>query len=239
MAILGLALVSSIVIAEQKKPLKKDRRDRAVEDSLTGCVIGGVFYSVYRGVQAHRTSLPASIDLFPLEGRTVRMVGRILPGNNFKPTSDPEVVQATCAAYLVSAIRNDLVVDHRIRGQQAAKKRDYKEAYRLFGLAVILDPTNCDTYVDRAYVHALRGDQVTSLTDLALLEKSECSNPQQANHLLLQDVGKVFEQQGWREGALTIYRTALAACEQRSHPDLCRDGILENIRRVSEPKQGR
>jgi regulator of sirC expression with transglutaminase-like and TPR domain len=182
--------------------------------------------------------LPASIELFPLEGRTVRMTGWILPGNNFKPKGDSEVVQSTCAAHLVPAIRRDIVIDHRIRGQQAARMRDYKEAYRLFGLAVILDPADCDTYVDRAYVHASRGDRASADTDLAVLEKSECSNPHQANHLLLQDVGKVFEQQGWRDGALTIYRTALAVCEKRDYSDLCRDGILENIRRVSEPKQG-
>jgi hypothetical protein len=235
MAALGLALLPGSAIAEQK-PL---RASRAVEGSLTGCVIGGVFYSVYRDVQAHRTALPASIDLFPLEGRTVRLTGWILPGNSFKPTGVPEVLQATCATNLVPAIRRDLVIAHRIKGQQAAKKGDYKDAYRLFGLALIIDPAECDTYVDRAYVHALRGDQAAAVADLSVLENEECSNPRQANHLLLRDVGQVFEQRGWRDGALTIYRSALATCEKGDHADLCRDGILEIIRQISEPKPGR
>jgi hypothetical protein len=148
------------------------------------------------------------------------------------------VLQATCSAHLVPAIRHDLVVDHRIKGQQAAKKGDYKDAYRLFGLAVILDPANCDTYVDRAFVHALRGDRSAAVGDLGVLEKSECANPRQANHLLLQDVAKVFEQQGWRDGALTIYRMALVSCEAGDTAEICRKEIVESIRRVSGPKSG-
>jgi hypothetical protein len=233
-AVLVVALLPGSAISQQK-PRKPSR---AVEGTLTGCVIGNAFYSVYQGVRAHRTSLPASIDLLPLEGRTVRMTGLILPGNNFKPTAAPEVLQATCAAHLVPAIRLDLVVDHRTKGQQAAKKGDYKGAYRLLGLAVILDPANCDTYVDRAYIHALRGDEPAAVGDLGVLEKGDCANPDKANHLLLQDVAGVFERQGRRDRALATYRMALAACEKGDHPDLCRDGILENIRRVSGPKQG-
>jgi hypothetical protein len=232
--VLGLALAPSSAISQQK-PL---RASRAVEGTLTGCVIGGSFYSVYRGVQAHRTTLPASIDLFPLEGRTVRMVGLILPGNNFRPTGAPEVLQATCAPHLVPAIRNDLIVDHRVKGQQAARKGDFKEAYRLFGIALMLNPAECDTYVDRAFVQALRGDRSAADADIGVLEKSECADPRRANYLLLEDVAKLFEQRDWRDGALKIYRMALAACEGSDTPEVCREQRNENIRRVTEPKPG-
>jgi hypothetical protein len=207
-----------------------------VPGTLTGCVIGGVFYSVHMGVQAHRTRLPASIELFPLEGRTVRMDGWIMRANYFEPTSPPKVLQATCAAHLVPAIRHDLVVEQRVKGQQAARRRAYDEAYRLFGLAVMLDPADCDTYVDRAFVHALRGDESAALADLEVLEKRDCRDPDKANHLLLEDVAKVFEKRGRSDRALAIYRMALAVCENRDTAEICREATAENIRRVSRPK---
>lgn len=209
---------------------------RPVTRTLTGCVVGGVFYSIYLGerAQAHRMRLPSSIVLFPLEGRTVRVTGNLLRGNSFTPTSAIEPLQPTCEARFMTAIRHDAVVQHRIKAQQAATKGAYEEAYGLLGLALMLDPAACDTYIDRAHIHALRGDESAAQADIGVLDKGQCADPRKANYLLVEDVGKAFERQGWREGALAIFRLMMPLCENSLVADLCRKAAEDNIQRISQ-----
>lgn len=218
---------------------------RPIVRTLRGCVVGGKFYSVRLyaeqdqgkpGYAAHKIEL-GDMRLSSFEGRTVRITGSLSPGDFFTPKGPPKVLSATCTGAFKRAIRRIEILEYRVRATDAARKGAFETALELVNHALTLDPSDCDSYVDRAYIFALRGDDSAAAENLGILKAGKCARPDGANYLLLNDVAKAFEKRGNHEMALSVYRMALHSCAHFYRPEdrsYCKE-YQENIRRVSAP----
>jgi hypothetical protein len=84
---------------------------RPVPRTLEGCVINGIFFSVYKGAKtetgkrdlAYRIRVQ-NLDLSPYEGRKIRLSGYLLPGDRFTPSPHGLKVLGPCDRHSRDAI---------------------------------------------------------------------------------------------------------------------------------------
>lgn len=81
--------------------------------TLTGCVLGGSFYSIHEGASPTGQSAPTvyritvqDMDLGPCEGKRIRIQGHLLPGDRFIPERSSLKVLGPCDSASRKAIRD-------------------------------------------------------------------------------------------------------------------------------------
>lgn len=85
---------------------------RPVSKTMTGCVVGGNFYSVgdrlpgegKRSLVVYRITV-RDMNLAPYEGKKIRVQGRLLPGDRFTPDPSTLSVLGPCDNASSKAIR--------------------------------------------------------------------------------------------------------------------------------------
>src|SRR5689334_2796745 len=112
-----LVLLSLAGVAHASKPIKK---------TATGCVVKGTFYAS-DGDTTYRYGV-VDVDLAPFEGKTIRMVGWLSPGDRFALADNArvEVVAKTCAAAMVRPIKRIEAMDLRLAAGRAAAAKQYE-----------------------------------------------------------------------------------------------------------------
>lgn len=91
-----LILTAFVLTASSPSPAS-----RPVPRTLTGCVINGALFTVYK---SHRKSVKPTVyrikvhdfDLTPYEGSKIRLQGNLLPGDNFHPHPKTLKVLGAC-----------------------------------------------------------------------------------------------------------------------------------------------
>jgi hypothetical protein len=211
--------------AHASKPVKK---------TATGCVVKGTFYAVDAGT-AYRFAV-VDLDLAPFEGKTIKMVGWLSPGDRFALADNAriEVVAKTCAAAMTRPIKRVEVMDLRLAAGRAADAKQYEKAVELANQAIALvTPADCDAYVDRATVLTQKGDLDPARADLALVRTRKCHLAKHAtlNWLLLQDLATAFVAAGDKKSAVTALELARAACTT----ELCKPDIEKALEAAKQP----
>lgn len=84
-----------------------------VQRTLTGCVLGGILYTIHEGPPAAGRSRPVvyritvqEMDLGPYEGENIRLHGHLLPGDRFIPDASSLRVLGPCDRASRKAIRD-------------------------------------------------------------------------------------------------------------------------------------
>jgi hypothetical protein len=67
--------------------------------------------------------------------------------------------------------------------------------------------------------------------DIVVVKTGNCSHPEKANYLLLQDLAKLLENKDKKQEALEVYQLALYACTS-SMSGLCKESIEKDIQRL-------
>lgn len=207
---------------------------RPVERTLTGCVIENRFYSA-SPEKAYPIRLSQPVDLKPYEGKSVRIKGWLHPGDLFsiKDETVIQIMSDTCDARLRKSIGREYLLEYRLQATAMAAKGNFDEALVIIGKAFAIDNRDCDTYTDRAQIYCLKNDLNAARKDVTVIKTSACDNPQKANYLLLEYLGKCLEGKGNKMEALEVYRLAYDSCVGRGS-DLCRQPLTEHIKRLGK-----
>lgn len=208
-----------------------------VKKTLTGCVVGGRFFSISldfqtnKPVKAYPMRIEKNLDLALYEGKTLSMDGFLLPGDRFVLMEGgvPEVVNEKCESDNLAVIRKEFIMEYRIAGYMAAKKKDFDEALRLVNWALGMDKTLCGTYIDRAHIYYLKGDFASGEADVRTVRNGACTDPQGLNYLMLEEMGAILEKTGKNTDAVELYKMGLDSCRS----DMCRDTLNKNIRKAT------
>jgi hypothetical protein len=201
-----LVLVALAGTASASKPVKK---------TTTGCVVKGDFYAISDGT-AYRYSL-IDIDLAPFEGKAIKMVGWLSPGDRFALADNAkiQILAKACAAAMTRPIKRVEVMDLRLAAGRAAAAKQYEKAVELANQAIaLLTPADCDAYVDRATVLAQKGDLDPARVDLGVVKARKLcflAKHAQLNFLLLEDLAAAFDAAGDKKSAETARELARAA----------------------------
>lgn len=221
-----LVLLAFAGTSAASKPIKK---------TSSGCVAKGTFYAVDDGY-AYRYDV-IDVDLTPYEGKTIKMVGWLSPGDRFALADNArvEIVAKTCSAQMTRPIKRVEVMDLRVAARQTATAKQYEKALELANQAVaLLAPADCDTFVDRATILAEKGDLDPARADLATVKaKKACFVGKRAslNFLLLQDLATALVAAGDKKSAVTALELARAACKT----DLCKPDIDKALEAAKQP----
>jgi hypothetical protein len=209
---------------------------RPVERALTGCVIQGQFFSVSLDCEqnpsrAYRIRVQDGPDLSLYEGKAVVVHGWLSPGDLFRmrPGTGP-ATGGTCPEGYRRVINKEFLMDYVVAAHKAAEKGDFKQALSLMGKAFEIDPADCQTYIDRAYIHCLRGDFASGGQDVGTVKARSCADRSRLNFLIMEDVGKVLVRHGKKAEALELYNMALESCGS----DICRDSVNREIRALKD-----
>lgn len=226
MKIIFLAILSGMLLMTSSA-----KASVPVESTLTGCVFDNKFYSV-RADKAYPIHLSPELNLVLYEGKTVRIQGRLYPGDRFSifEGMSPEVIRNTCEAGYRKAINRLYIIQFRIAALKAAKKGDFSEAFMFINNALNMDKTDCDTYIDRAQIYCMKEDFVSASRDISVIKTGACANHKKANYLMLQDLGRILESKGRKQEALEVYKIALDTCE--SHGKICMETIQKDIQNL-------
>ena len=206
---------------------------RPVPRVLTGCVVEGQFYSVslrepdMTPVHAYRIRIVGSLDLSPYEGKTITLTGMLSPGDRFnlKPGTEPLVLGAVCSPSYLKVITRGFIFDYVVAAHKEAEKKKFGAALTLIDKAFAIDPGDCQTYIDRAYVYYLAGDFEAGRRDVRTVTTRSCANTGRLNFLIMEDVGKILRSHGKRDEALELYEASLAACRST----ICSDKVKKDI----------
>ncbi len=215
---------------------------RPVQKTLTGCVLGGQFYSIYvdqntgKPSQAYQIHFRSKPDLSAFEGKTVTFEGWLSPGDTFslREGARPAIISPVCSNDSRKVILRRFLIGYVVAAHKAARKNDFNEALRLMGKALEIDSTDCQTYIDRAYVYYLQGDSDSGDRDIRLVMTRGCQDPYRLNFLTMDDVAKVLLRQGRGTEATELYGFALDTCTS----DICREKIrkeLQNLKGQRKP----
>ncbi len=209
-----------------------------VEKTLTGCVIGGRFFSISfdsqtgRPVKAYPVRIGQNINLASYEGKTISMDGSLLPGDRFilkEGSSMPVVIKEACEGDNLSVIRKEFIMEYRVAGYQAAKKKNFDEALKLVNWAMDMDKTLCGTYIDRAQIYYLKGDFSAGGADVKIVKDGACVDPQGLNYLILEEMGATLEKSGKKDDAIELYKMGLRSCRS----EMCRETMNKNIKKAT------
>lgn len=212
---------------------------RPVQRVLAGCVRAGEFYSIYvnqntgKPSQAYRIRFRGKPDLSAYEGKTVTVEGWFSPGDAFslKEGTKPIVVSPTCSNDNQKVIRRQFLISYVVAAHRAANKNDFNEAFRLINKAFEMDPMDCQTYIDRAYIYYLHGNSGPGDQDLRFVMARGCPDTYRLNFLTMDDVAKVLLRHGRRTEALELYNFALDSCIS----DTCRETIKKELQNLKGP----
>ncbi|MBA4419181.1 MAG: hypothetical protein C0392_14930 [Syntrophus sp. (in: bacteria)] len=202
-------------------------------------MFGGEFYSIYvnqdtgKPSQAYRIRFRGKPDLSVYEGKALTVEGWLSPGDAFslKEGTTPVVVSPTCSSDSRKVIRKQFLMSYVVSAHKAANKNDFNEAFRLISKALEMDPTDCQTYIDRAYIYYLHGDSGPGDRDVRLVLTRGCQDPSRLNFLIMDDVAKVLLRHGRRTEALELYGFALDTCTS----DICRETIRKELQKLKGP----
>lgn len=207
-----------------------------VKRTLTGCVVGGKFFSVSvdqrtnKPVKAYPIRLEQSPDLAPYEGKKLSMSGSLLPGDRFIfKEGSLVVVKETCDGDDRVVIQKEFIMSYRVAGYMAATKKNFDEALRLVNWAFDMDINLCGTYIDRARIYYLKGDFVSGAADVKRVKEGACVDPQGLNFLVLEEMGATLEKTGKKSDAIELYRMGLDSCQS----DLCREAMDKSIQKAT------
>jgi len=202
---------------------------KPVERTLTGCVLGGAFYSTEDTV-AYRLS-PRGVDLAPLEGKAVKLRGWLSPGDAFALADGgaPEVLAPSCGERERHLILREQTIRLRVDAGKAAKGGDFAVAVRLIEQAMTLDPPpECDTFTDRATIFAMKGDLDGAVKDVGTLTSRTCRGDT-PNPLLLQDLARALRAKR-KQAARDVLQLALRVCDG----DWCRPSIEKDLKALGK-----
>ncbi|HEY3274982.1 MAG TPA: hypothetical protein VGJ94_00050 [Syntrophorhabdaceae bacterium] len=181
-------------------------------------------------VRAYRMQMPASVDLSRHEGKTITVHGFLAPGDRFTPKGGnaPVIKKETCSHEYRKVISREIMMEYAVGALRAADKKDFKEAERLIAKAVDMDKNDCQTYIDRAYIHYAKGDIDAGRTDIKRVLDRQCPDRSRLNFLILGDVAKQLCGAGKKHEAEEVYRLALETCQS----DICRDSVGTELKRL-------
>jgi tetratricopeptide (TPR) repeat protein len=212
---------------------------RPVPRTLTGCVLGGQFYSIHvnqdtgKPSQAYPIRFRGKPDLSAYEGKTITVEGWLSPGDAFslKEGTRPAVIHPGCSNDHQKVIRRRFLVGYVVAAHKAANRNDFGEAFRFMGKALEMDPTDCQSYIDRAYIYYLHGNSGAGDRDIKFVMTRGCPDSYRLNFLIMDDVAKVLLRNGRKAEALDLYRFALDTCTS----DICRDTIGKEMQNLKGP----
>ncbi|HQP24596.1 MAG: hypothetical protein BWX99_02092 [Deltaproteobacteria bacterium ADurb.Bin151] len=208
-----------------------------VRKTLTGCVIGGRFFSIMtdpqtgRPVKAYPIRIQQNFDIPSYEGKTISVSGSLLPGDRFIITKggSPAVIRDTCGRDNLNIIKKELIMEYRVSGYQEAKNRNFDKALRLTNKALYMDKTLCGTYVDRALVYYLKGDFTSGANDIKTVKNGRCRDRKDLNFLMLEEIGAILENSGRKADAINLYKMGLKSCQS----EMCRESMNKALRKAS------
>lgn len=209
-----------------------------VRKTLTGCVVGGRFFSIMtdpqtgKPVKAYPIQIQQNFDIPSYEGKTISVSGSLLPGDRFIVTKGgtPAVIRDTCGRDNLNIIKKELIMEYRVAGYQEAKNKNFDKALRLTNKALYMDKTLCGTYVDRALIYYLKGDFVSGAADIKTVKRGRCTDPQGLNYLIMEEIGAILENSGEKADAVKIYKMGIEACQS----EMCKQTMSKALRKVSE-----
>jgi hypothetical protein len=194
--------------------------------TMKGCVTGGVFYSVDKdGAAPVKTMNGKSIDISKLDGKFIEVAGLLHPGDYFTPGDAPPAIKRDCNADDRRAI--EYAKAHDLRMQAARLPPDkLDEAIKLVEASIALvQPANCDTYIDRAHFYAKKNDLAAAARDVGILEARKCKFRGALNWLLLQELAQELVTRNDPKTAVRALTLAKANCDA----DICRPGIDKDL----------
>ena len=202
------------------------RASKPIPWTMKGCVAGGVYYAIDKdSASPVKTFAGKSLDVSKLEGKFIEVAGLLHPGDYFTPGDKPPVVKRDCSADDRLAIEYAKAHDLRM---QAARIADTKldEALKLVDASIaVVQPAECDTFIDRAHLYARKNDLAASARDLGILESRKCRFRGALNWLLLQELGNELRTRNDGKAAVRALTLALANCDA----DICRGGIEKDL----------
>jgi hypothetical protein len=202
------------------------RASKPIAWTMKGCVAGGVFYAIDKDSAARvNTMAGKSLDVSKLDGKYIEVVGLLYPGDYFTPGDKPPVVKRDCSADDRKAI--EYAKAHDLRMQAARLPADkLDEAIKLVDASIALvQPADCDTFIDRAHLYAKKNDLAASARDIGILETRKCRFRGVLNWLLLQELGNELRTHNDGKTAVRALTLARANCDA----DICRPGIENDL----------
>lgn len=194
--------------------------------TMKGCVAGGVFYSIDKdAASAVKTMNGTTLDVSRLDGKFIEVAGLLHPGDYFTPGDKPPVVKRDCNASDRRAIDYGKAADIRMQGARMAKDKP-DEALKLVEESIkLVQPANCDTYIDRAHLLARKKDLASAVRDVGILEARKCQFRGRLNWLLLQEFAAELRTQNDHKTAVRALTLARANCDA----DICRPDIEKDL----------
>lgn len=236
----AFTIAAFLFILVQAVPLltpAKAEGSMPVRKTLTGCVVGGRFFSVTRDAQTGKTvkaypiRIEQNLDIASYEGKTISVTGSLLPGDHFilNKGGAPVVTKQTCGKDNLNVIKKELIMGYRVAGYQAAKEKNFDEALKSVNRALHMDLTLCGTYVDRALIYYLKGDFTSGAADIKMVKHGKCTDPQGLNYLIMEEIGTILENSGKKADAINLYKMGIKACQS----EMCRQTMNKALRKAS------
>ena len=89
----------------------------------------------------------------------------------------------------------------------------------------LVQPAQCDSYIDRAHFFAKKNDLAAAARDLEILEKRKCLFGGLLNWLLLEELGNELRTRGAAKSAVRALTLARANCDA----EICRPDIEKDL----------
>jgi hypothetical protein len=208
-----------------------------VEKTLTGCVIGGRFFSISSDsrtntpVKAYPIRTGLEHNLASYEGKTISLNGSLLPGDRFilKEGTRPFVINESCGHDKLNVIQKEFIMEYRVAGYQAAMKKNFDEALKLVNRALDMNKTLCGSFIARAQIYYLKGDFAAGAADVKRIKDGACIDPKDLNYLILEEIGATLEKSGRKADAIELYKMGLNSCQS----DMCRETMNKDIQKAT------
>jgi hypothetical protein len=212
-----LVLASFGAVAHASKPIPW---------TMKGCVTGGVFYSVDGDSASIVKSMRKPLDISKLDGKHIEVAGLLYPGDYFTPGDAPPTVKGACTAADLRAIEYGKAHELRMQAGRLASEGKLDESLKLVEASIkLVQPANCDTFIDRAHLFARKKDLASAARDVEILRTRKCHFRGALNWLLLQELAAELRKHGADKTAVAALTLALASC----NADICRPDLERDL----------
>ena len=214
----ALFLVSlSVGAADASKPIPW---------TMKGCVAAGVFYSIDDDSASVVKLMRKQLDLTKLDGKHIEVAGLLYPGDYFTPGDAAPVVKGACTAAHLRAIEYGKADELRMQAGRLASEGKLDESLKLVEASIkLVQPANCDTFIDRAHLFARKNELAAAARDVELLKARKCRFRGALNWLLLQELAVDLRKRGADKTAVEALTLALASCDA----DICRPDLERDL----------
>jgi hypothetical protein len=195
--------------------------------TMKGCVLDGVFYDIDKDGASRVKVLGMQLDLSKLEGKRIELAGLLYPGDRFKAGAKPPVVVRDCNAEEKRHVEYTKAHDLRMQAGRAADAGKLEEALKLVIASIsLVQPADCDTYIDRAHIYVKRDDLPAATKDVTILKTRKCRFRGALNFLLLQELAADLRAKEAHRIAVDVLVMALEGC---GNSDICKPDLEREL----------